>query len=54
MIYLNILDENEDTENVAEEVNCPMRENIQGCNIYLCRVMKNILSIGFPCYISQM
>ena len=35
----------------ATDINdCPMRENIQNCRIYLCRVIKNIMSIGFPCY----
>ena len=37
-------------DNSPDENNCPMRENIQNCRIYLCKVVKNIMSIGFPCY----
>ena len=35
----------------VEEDNCIMRENINSCDIYLCRWLKNMLSLGFPCYI---
>ena len=37
-------------DNLLDDNICPMRENIQNCRIYLCRVVKNIMSIGFPCY----
>merc|ERR1712032_853554 len=35
------------TDNLLVD-NCPMRENFQQCKIYLCKVVKNIMSIGFP------
>ena len=38
------------TEALGEDTNCIMRENINSCNIYLCRWLKNMLSLGFPCY----
>ena len=38
------------TDGIEEDNNCIMRENINSCNIYLCRWLKNMLSIGFPCY----
>ena len=37
-------------DNLLVDNNCPMRENFQQCKIYLCKVVKNIMSIGFPCY----
>ena len=29
---------------------CPLRENFQSCNIYLCRFIINVMSLSFPCY----
>ena len=31
--------------------NCPMRENLNSCDIYLCRIFRNMLALPFPdCY----
>ena len=34
--------------------NCPMRENLASCKIYLCRVIRNMLAMPFPsCYANR-
>ena len=31
--------------------NCPMKENLNSCDIYLCRIFRNMLALPFPdCY----
>ena len=35
-------------------LNCPMQENLASCDIFLCRVFRNMLAMPFPdCYASR-
>ena len=35
-------------------VECPMQENLASCDIFLCRVFRNMLALPFPdCYASR-
>ena len=52
-IYIEIFD-TDDEILISEEdniIHCPMQDNIARCDIYLCRVIRNILALPFPdCY----
>ena len=54
-LYIELDDTDYDYEILISEedniIHCPMQDNIARCDIYLCRVIRNILALPFPdCY----
>ena len=44
-------DTDDDDDEEEPIVLCPLQDNLTRCNIYLCRVIRNMLALPFPaCY----
>ena len=47
----HLLDGLKDKEEEEKEENCVLKKNLEGCDIYLCSMIRSLLAVPFPdCY----